>query len=262
MPIIGGVFMKKFLVVLAAACLVFGIVGCQQNDDVSSGQEQTSAVSNNTILPKVKEEETEAETELETTSDPQEAELNIETLADGEERDYNIEDILKNDLEIDGISITIPCTLNELLKTLGDDYKVKKNDIKDSVDGNVNRKFKDFTGEFIVIDLYCNGDDTLSTIQALIANPQKIDYDTINVIGYFSGSGRHKGYLSLPDLTQGDSLDKCLKNYGKPNEVDPGENGRTYLTYSDSQNCFIQIEMIDNVVYKIWAEFETENLED
>lgn len=75
--------------------MTLSMVGCQQND-VSTGQEQTSAVSNNTIIPKVEEEKTEAET----TTAPQNAEINIETLAEGEERDYDIEDILKTNLKL------------------------------------------------------------------------------------------------------------------------------------------------------------------
>lgn len=252
---------KKPLAVLAAACLFFGLVGCQQND-VSTGQEQTSVVSSDTILPKVKEEETEAET----TSALQNADINIETLAEGEQRDWSVEDVMKNDLEIDGIPISLPCTLNELLEVLGDDYSVKKSEVKDSVDGEINSKFRDFTGEFFITDLYYNGDDTYCQIHALISNPKKIDYDTIKVIGYFSGSGREVANLSLPDLTRGDSLDKCIKNYGDPDKVDLGKNGRVYLSYydydeNDKRICWLQITVENNIVDNIWAEFENEDLE-
>lgn len=251
---------KNFLAMLAAACLVLGFVGCQQND-VSTGQEQTSAVSNNTILPKVKEE-----TEAETTSAPQNADINIETLAEGEQRDWSVEDLMKNGLEIDGIPISLPCTLNELLETLGDDYSVKKSEVKDSVDGEINSRFRDFTGEFFITDLYYNGDDTYCQIHALISNPKKIDYDTIKIIGYFSGSGRKVANLSLSDLTRGDSLDKCIKNYGNPNEVDLGKNGKIYLSYSDYDEndkriCWLQITVKNNIIDNIWAEFEDEDLE-
>lgn len=247
--------LKKFLAVLAAVVLVFGMVGCQQNDDVSAGQEQTSTVGNGTILPKVKEEETEAET----TSLPQEAELDIETLAEGKERDYKIEDILKNDLKIGGIPISIPCTLNELLEALGDDYSVKKSDIKDSFDGEANIKSKYFTGDFIVTDLYFNGENTYCQIHALSTNTKKVDYDDIYVIGYMGGSGRRNDDLSLSNLTIGDSLDKCIESYGNPNKVSLGNNERIYLAYEDD-NCFVDITVRDNVVVDIWAEFVTEDL--
>ena len=234
MPIIGGIVMKKILAVLAAACLVFGMVGCQQNNDVSTGQEQTSAVSNNTILPKVKEEETEAETESETTSAPQEAELNIETLAEGEERDYNIEDILKNDLEIDGIPISIPCTLNELLETLGDDYSVDEEEIKGYFDIEYTVKTKYFIGNHLMVSLYYKGDNTYGYMYA-IADPQKLDFDTVNVIGY--STGVEIGVLNLTGLTNDDTMDKYFEKYGKPNEAYGGDK-YIFLTYEDEVGYF------------------------
>ena len=63
--------LKKSLAVLAAACLVFGMVGCQQNDDVSAGQAETEQ----TVSETVQTSETTAEQteqvidEVETTSD-------------------------------------------------------------------------------------------------------------------------------------------------------------------------------------------------
>lgn len=255
---------KKCFAVLAAGALVCGLVGCQRND-VPTVQEQTSAVSNNTIIPKVAEEETGAETKSETTTAPQNTEINIETLAEGEERDWSVEDVLKNDLLVDGISISIPCTLSELLEILGDDYSVKKTDIKDSINGKIDSKFKDFTGEFIICDIYYNGERTFSSVWAVIADPQNIDYDTIKVIGYRGGLELNKAYLSLPDLTQRDSLDKCLKIYGKPNEVQPGDYGTIYLKYcNDNYNkddgYFILITIENGLVDRIWAEYETEDL--
>ena len=250
---------KRLLSLLAAVALVCGLVGCQADTDtgqadVSTGQEQIS-VENSTIIPKVKDDET----KVETTSVPQNAEINIETLAEGEERDYKIEDILKNDLEIDGIPISIPCTLNELLETLGDDYSVKKSDIKDSFDGEANIKSKYFTGDSIVVDLYYNDENSYGSIHALATNTKKADYDTINVIGYMGGSGRHNGYLSLSNLNKGDSLDKCIESYGSPNGVDFGINERIYLDYKDD-DCFISITIKDNVVIDMWAQFKTEDV--
>ena len=249
--------MKKILAVLAAACLVFGMVGCQQNNDVSTGEEQTSAVSNNTILPKVKEEETEAETESETTSAPQEAELDIETLAEGEERDYSIEDILKNDLEIDGIPISIPCTLNELLETLGDDYSVDEDEIKDDFDGEATTKSKYFTGEYLHIHLYYKGKNTYCYLRA-IADSEKIDYDTINIIGFYSG--RRYCVVNLSDLHVGDNIDKCIEKYGNPNEVYVHDDGTILLTYINS-NCLMEFRIVDNAIKKIYLiGYETEDL--
>ncbi|MEZ3454990.1 MAG: hypothetical protein K1W17_11595 [Oscillospiraceae bacterium] len=250
---------KKYFSVLAAAVLVCSLVGCQRND-VPTVQEQTSTVINNTIIPEVIEKETEAETKSETTAAPQNAEINIETLAEGEERDYIIEDILKNSLKIGGIPISIPCTLNEFLEALGDDYSVEKSQFKDFFDGEANSKTKYYTGKFLPIDLYFNGENTYNQIYALSANTKEIDYDDIYVIGYIGGSGIHNYDLGLSNLTIGDSLDKCIECYGSPNEVNSGINERIYLAYEDD-DCFISITVRDNVVKYICAEFKIEDLQ-
>lgn len=98
---------KKFLALLAAVALACGAVGCKAESEQMTPQTYASATS--------------AETE-ETTTAPQNADIGIETLAEGEERDWKIEDVMKNDLEIDGISISIPCTVGELLDTLGKNF--------------------------------------------------------------------------------------------------------------------------------------------
>lgn len=69
LPVAKGdiIIMKKFLAVLAAACLVLGMVGCQQND-VSTGQidtEQTSQEQSDTAI--LTNDETHFETEFEIT---------------------------------------------------------------------------------------------------------------------------------------------------------------------------------------------------
>lgn len=238
---------KRFISLLAAVCLTLSIVGCKQNDDVSTGQEQTSAVSNSTILPKVKEEETESESEIEseTTTAPQNAEINIETLAEGEERDYNIEDILKNDLEIDGIPISIPCTLNELLETLGDNYSVDKSEIKDSFSRASKKdkvtKSKYFTGKFVTAYLdYKNGEEEYICGHFMtICDPKKFDFDTVNVIGYSEMGGK----LTLDGLSAGDDVDKFIEKYGKPNKINVGEES-TGLIYEDD-DCRIAV-MVEN----------------
>ena len=249
---------KRLLSLLAAVCLTLSMVGCKQNDDVSTGQEQTSAVSNSTILPKVKEEETESESEIEseTTTAPQNAEINIETLAEGEERDYNIEDILKNDLEIDGIPISIPCTLNELLETLGDDYSVDKSEIENDFDGEATTKSEYFTGEYLSIYLYYKGEKTYCRLKT-IADPKKIDYDTINIIGFYSGW--HNGIVNLSDLHIGDNIDKCIEKYGNPNEA-YADDGTIYLTYIN-KNCIMEFNISDNALERIFMiSYETEDL--
>ena len=247
---------NKFLPFLTVTLVIVSLSGCKS--DSSSNPDTNTAIAEITSA-------TTSIAIMETTTAPQVADVGIETLAEGEERDYKVEDILKNDLEIDGIPITIPCTLSELLESLGDDYSVKKSDIKLTIEGTVNSKFNDFTGEFVIAGLYYNGKDTYCSAHALIANPKKIDYDAIKVIGYFSGSGQEVGNLSLPDLTRGDSLDKCIKKYGNPDNVNLGKNGKVYLSYydydeNDKRTCWLQITVKNNIIDNIWAEFETEDI--
>lgn len=247
--------LKKFFAAAAAVCMLFCVTGCTQND-VSTGQEETSAETAGTILPKVKEEETESETVSETTSAPQNVEINIETLAEGEERDYSIEDILKNDLEIDGIPVSIPCTLSELLDILGDDYSVDKSEIENDFEGTADTKSKYFTGECLCIRLYYKEKDTYCLLNA-IANPEKIDYDTINIIGFFSGI--RYGVVNLSDLHIGDNYDKCIEKYGNPNEVYE-DDGTIFLTYINS-DCLIEFRVVDNAIKKIYITgYKTEDL--
>lgn len=227
--------MRKIFAVLAAVCLGFGTVGCQKND-VSTGQEQTSAVSNNTIIPKVKDEETEPETKSETTTALQNAEINIETLAAGEERDWSIEDVLKNALEIDGIPISIPCTLNELLEALGDDYSVESEDeLKSIFSGITNVRSENFEGEYFSVPLNYKEEGTCGSIQT-ITDPRGLDYDSANVIGYFSGL-YYKGISGLSGFSKGNKIENFFEKYGKPPEIDSSGNF-IYYTFKDSTGFF------------------------
>lgn len=260
--------MKKIFAVLMVVCLVFGMVGCQQND-VSASQEQTSAVSNNTIIPKLKGEETEPETKSETASEtesetataPQNTDINIETLAAGEERDYKIEDILKNDLEIDGIPISIPCTLNELLETLGDDYSVDSEDeLKSIFSGITNVRSEKFEGEYFGVSLNYKEEGTCGRIQT-IADPSELDYDSANVIGYFAGL--YKGVSSLSGFSKGDKIENFFEKYGKPSEIDSSGNF-IYYTFKDSTGFFqIAVRNDSDTIWKFMnIELNTEYIYD
>lgn len=236
--------LKKFFAAAAAVCLTLSMVGCQQNDDVSAGQEQISAVSNNTIIPNV-EEKTETETTSETTSAP------YETLAEGEERDYNIEDTLKNDLQIDGIPVSIPCPVNELLDALGEDYSIDEDMVRGHFYGVATESTKYFTGEQIPVELYFKGEGTGGFIKA-IADPNGFDCDTANVVGFFAGFD--KGELSFTDLSAGDSVSKLSGKYGEPvvDEVYSSDSFTFYL-YSD-EDCWFRVAVRasgSDVIYKI-----------
>ncbi|MCM1022551.1 MAG: hypothetical protein NC395_00650 [Prevotella sp.] len=251
--------LKKFFAAAAAFCMLFCVTGCTQND-VSTGQEETTTTVG-TILPKVKEEETESETVSETTSAPQNAEIGIETLAEGEERDYSIEDTLKNDLQIDGIPVSIPCTVNELLDALGEDYSIDEDMVRGHFYGVATESTKYFTGEQIPVELYFKGEGTGGFIKA-IAEPNGFDCDTANVVGFFAGFD--KGELSFTDLSAGGSVNKCSDKYGEPvvDEVYSSDSFTFYL-YSD-EDCWFRIAVRANdsdVIYKIHeVGFQTERL--
>ena len=160
---------------------------------------------------------------------------NENNTSSGEPRNYKIEDILKNDVKIDGIPVSIPCTLNDLLEALGDDYSVDNDEIYRFIyEGNS------------LFSLYYKNENTYGKLMASV-DSENADFDTIIIESYMSG--RDNGIISLSDLSSGDSLDKCLEKYGEPsNTYNDGEI--TYLTYEEG-NCFIQINIIDNVVDEI-----------
>ncbi len=224
--------MRKIIKRLLAAALVCGMSGC------GGVTEQTDT--EQTVSETVQTESAETTSEIisETAAD---SELFVETLAEGEKRDWSVEDILKNDLEIDGIPVSIPCTLNELLEALGEDYSVDEDEIKDEFKGESTTKSKYFNGEFLPIQLYYAGEKTYGFLRT-IADPNNINLDTINVIGFFGGI--HNGIVNLTNLSAGDSLEKCLKIYDKPNKVKSGEKF-TSLIYEDD-GCFIQIDVKNN----------------
>ena len=96
---------KNFLAIFAAAAMC--LTGCGGND----APEQIT-----------EKEETTSEAASEETTAPEESINVYETLAEGQERNWKIEDVLKNDFEIDGIPVSIPCTVGDLLDTLGKKY--------------------------------------------------------------------------------------------------------------------------------------------
>lgn len=228
---------KKFFAAAAAFCILFCVTGCTENNDISSGQEETSA---KTVSVS--------------------SELNTEASAENsEEQDYKIEDTLKNDLQIDGIPISIPCTVNELLDALGEDYSIDEAKVRSYFYGETTAGTKYFTGEQVPIELYFKGEGTGGSISA-IADPNGFDCDTANVVGFFVGFD--KGELSFTDLSAGGSVSKLSDKYGEPvvDEVYSSERFTFYL-YSD-EDCWFRIAVRasdSDVIYKIHeAGFQTE----
>ncbi|MGN1135667.1 MAG: hypothetical protein ACI4SF_05550 [Oscillospiraceae bacterium] len=107
---------KRLLSLLATFAVVLSLSACKSSE--TTQETQTSETAESTAM--VSETAQTAETTA-----PESSDVIYETLAEGQERDWKIEDVLKNDLEIDGIPISIPCTVEELLETLGDGYSVE-----------------------------------------------------------------------------------------------------------------------------------------
>ncbi|MCH5348877.1 MAG: hypothetical protein J1E40_06100, partial [Oscillospiraceae bacterium] len=102
---------KKFLAIFAAAAIC--LTGCGGNDTPEQPQETTKV------------------------------ENVYETLAEGQERGWKVKDVLKNDLEIDGIPISIPCTIDDFLNALGDEYSIDRSGLLYNGELTVLRIFTD-----------------------------------------------------------------------------------------------------------------------
>ena len=229
---------KKFLAIFAAAAMF--LTGCGGNDapeQITEKEETTSEAAS--------EETTAAES------------INVyETLAEGQKRDWKIEDVLKNDLEIDGIPISLPCTLKEMLDTLGDEYSVDESDFV--YEGEVITSTKYFTGESVVLMLYYNNDVT-NGLLFTISESKDINEKTLNVHSLLSGLT--KGVVSLKDLPVGSSMEDCINKYGNPNQIKDGSNGKTYFMYEDD-SCKMQISFKNNMMIEVsGCGFKTEETE-
>lgn len=202
---------KKFLALLAAVALACGAVGCKAESEQMTPQTYAAATS--------------AETE-ETTTAPQNADIGIVTLAEGEERDWKIEDVMKNDLEIDGISISIPCTVGELLDTLGKNYSVDKDDLLKKSTGKYRSSFIFYKGE--------KTDTIINVIYEKSTNFKDFKICQIGFLGYSDNA-----VLTLKGLDG--NYNKFLKKYPNPDDLMVEEKGqRTHarITYFDGDYCF------------------------
>lgn len=202
---------RKILAFLAAVALACGAVGCKAESEQMTPQTYAAATS--------------AETE-ETTAAPQNADIGIVTLAEGEERDWKIEDVMKNDLEIDGISISIPCTVGELLDTLGKNYSFDKEDLLEERGSKFHHAY-----------LYYKGEKTDTSIDVLFeenTNFKDFEICQIGCLGYSDDA-----VLTLKGLDG--NYNKFLKKYPNPDDLMVEEKGqRTHarITYFDGDYCF------------------------
>ena len=191
---------KKFLALLAAVALACGAVGCKAESEQMTPQTYAAATS--------------AETE-ETTTAPQNADIGIVTLAEGEERDWKIEDVMKNDLEIDGISISIPCTVGELLDTLGKNYSFDKDELLEERDSKFRNSY-----------LYYKGEKTDTSIDVLYEKDTEykdLEICTVGCLGHDDNA-----VLTFKGLNG--KYNKFIKKYPNPDKLEIKKTGQRKFT--------------------------------
>lgn len=216
---------KRFLFIFAALAVVYCMAGCRSNDVDTGNVEQTSREGKQVTVVEQTSKETlqiiidEDEYEEATSMD----DIVYEILAEGQERDWKIEDVLKNDLEIDGIPVSIPCTVEELLNALGDEY---------SIDEEV---------------IFYNGEETFLSI---ITFP---DDENIVCGLFFTNMFDEKGVLGFKNIN--DSLDKFLGKYTLPSEVEMDET-KVKIRYKD-EDCYMNCVYRDNCFTNILIGYST-----
>lgn len=228
---------NRFFSLFAAAAVVLSLSACKPSE--TAQETQTSEESAVTVSETVQTTETTA---------PENAEVVYETLAEGQERDWKIEDVLKNDLEIDGIPISLPCTVEELLNTLGEGYSV--NEEKLVYEGEYVTSSKYYTGEYNCIRLFYNGESKL--LLDTIAETENVNIQTAYVIGFFPIGEM----ITIDKLSDMFNVDSCIKKYGLANEVSV-ENNKTQLLYYDDVGMLSFVFKNDRLT-KTYAFYMTE----
>lgn len=215
---------SHFISIILAVALC--LAGCQsKNVDVGQA-EQTN--------------ETSRQAAEETTA-PTESVNAYETLAEGQERDWKIEDVLKNDLEIDGIPISVPCTVGELLDMLGKNYSFDE-------DGSLYYK-----GEKTILFIYNSNEDNIENciVRGFHSKYYLLDkeeeYNTEKGIITFTGFNNSPDYL------------KFINNYTLPNEMEVeyfDANNETTIGYID-ENCYMDCIFRNNDLSSLFIGYLT-----
>lgn len=138
-----------------------------------------------------------------------------ETLAEGEERDWKIEDVMKNDLEIDGISISIPCTVGELLDTLGKNYSFDKDELLEERDSKFRNSY-----------LYYKGEKTDTSIDVLYEKDTEykdLEICTVGCLGHDDNA-----VLTFKGLNG--KYNKFIKKYPNPDKLEIKKTGQRKFT--------------------------------
>lgn len=200
---------KRLLSLFAAAAITLSLSACKPSETAQKTQTSETAESTAMVSETVQTAETTA---------PESSDVIYETLAEGQERDWKIEDVLKNDLEIDGIPISIPCTVEELLNTLGDEYSIDETNLKDAN-----------AQEHHVVPLVYKDNETMLTIS--VATEKDLNYMHFLVDGvFFTNLGYENGVLFF--RTSSDSYSEFISKYTYPSELEI-ENNKILIKYDD-----------------------------
>ena len=190
---------NRILSILTALAITVSLSACQPSSSTelidSVVSETTTTVSETTQL-------------LETTT-PENTDIVYETLAEGQERDWKVEDVLKNDLEIDEIPISIPCTVEELLDTLGERYSVNETN-----------------------SICYNNEETMLSVSVIAE-----ENTTSKICGFYYThlSIYKKGVLGFRNSNE--TYYEIISKYSNPNELEI-ENDKIAIRYSDETYHF------------------------
>ena len=214
---------NKLLSLLAATAVIVSLTACQSGE-MGQDIQSSEAVSSTTI--------SEAEQTTAETTAPDNAEVIYETLAEGQERDWKIEDVLKNDLEIDGIPISLPCTVEELLNTLGDGYSVNDS-------ATICYNDKETVSSLLL-------GDTDNIVHGVYFKYFMIDQESL-----FSD----KGVLFFSNISNQYRYSEFLSQYTFPNEITIDDD-KTDVWYID-ELCYITFSFRKNELTSVLIGFKT-----
>lgn len=204
---------KRLLSLLAAAAITLSLSACKPSETAQETQISQTVESAVTVSETIQAAETTA---------PENDEVIYETLAEGQERDWKIEDVLKNDLEIDGISISIPCTVEELLETLGDGYSVE--DI-----------YSENEEKYVAMPLLYEGKKTQTMLTVIFDS--NINYKAFRIcsITFLDLDIYENGVLNFRNADN--SYYEILMKYSYPDEIEKKDNN-IWLGYNEETYHF------------------------
>jgi hypothetical protein len=178
------------------------------------------------------------------TSDEYQAQEEISTISDittssKKIKSSSVEEIVKNDLEIDGVHVTLPCTISELLEGLGSEYRFD----------DVNRLlYNDELTPLWIVSEY-NNEEMIKTIGCTCTYNSDIKYDSekgILTLNSVDGNQPYsieeitESYNHLPNIVTkcGDNKEDTRIQYYAGNDI-ATRNYVIQCTFTDSRNGII-----------------------